>query len=143
MVEFLECLIRRLPYSYSVIWWSIHGKHGWSIHVKPDLTNHIILSSNLAFNLNSIFSDVVLIVRVVILYRMLFCIRCDYSLFRVLFSQPSDYSRKFWISLVKKIYLVRYSQWLWYQSVTPPDHGYGGNIRGLGDVIQVSQHIHI
>ena len=27
--------------------------------------------------------------------------------------------------------------------VTPPDHGYGGNVRGLGDVIQVSQHIHI
>ncbi|KAL4554701.1 hypothetical protein LXL04_037303 [Taraxacum kok-saghyz] len=25
--------------------------------------------------------------------------------------------------------------------VTPPDHGYGGNVRGLGDVIQVSQHI--
>ncbi|KAL4573405.1 hypothetical protein LXL04_020209 [Taraxacum kok-saghyz] len=28
-------------------------------------------------------------------------------------------------------------------NVTPPDHGYGGNVRGLGDVIQVSQHIHI
>ncbi|KAL4564399.1 hypothetical protein LXL04_028463 [Taraxacum kok-saghyz] len=29
-----------------------------------------------------------------------------------------------------------------HKSVTPPDHGYGGNVRGLGDVIQVSQHIH-
>ena len=53
----------------------------------------------------SIFSDVVLIIIVVILYVLLcLCICCDYSLFQSFVPSHSDYSCKYWISLVKNIY---------------------------------------